>query len=159
MGIIFSSDPIFIFEWLYSPCGSWPLFQFLDLFTIGRTPWTSDQLVTRSLPIHRATQTQNKHIYTPNIHALSGIRSHDHSVRASEDSSSATVIGQSLYYDLNILGVSGHTNIAIECLQVLSLSGSVYRSSHWWSYGGRPTGKHKENVEYVVSSPECRAKS
>jgi hypothetical protein len=30
---------------------------------------------------------QNKHIYTPNIHVLSGTRTHDHSVRANEDSS------------------------------------------------------------------------
>jgi hypothetical protein len=30
---------------------------------------------------------QHKHIHTPNIHALSGIRTHDPSVRASEDNS------------------------------------------------------------------------
>jgi hypothetical protein len=61
-------------------------FHSLDLFTIGRTPWTSDQLVARPVPKHRTAQTQNKHIYTPIIHAMSGIRTHDHSVRASEDS-------------------------------------------------------------------------
>jgi hypothetical protein len=70
-------------------------FQFPDLFTVGRTPWTSHQLVAKPLPKHRTTQAQNKHIYTPNIHALSGIRTHDNSIRASEDSSclnrSATV--------------------------------------------------------------------
>jgi hypothetical protein len=26
--------------WLFSPCGPWQLFQFLNLHTIGRTPWT-----------------------------------------------------------------------------------------------------------------------
>jgi hypothetical protein len=57
-------------------------FQFPDLFTIGRTPWTSDQPVARPLPKHRRAQTQNKHMYTPSIHARSGIRTHDHSVRA-----------------------------------------------------------------------------
>jgi hypothetical protein len=62
-------------------------FQSPDLLTIGRTPWTSDVLVVRTLPKHRTTQTHNKHIYTPNIHAVSGIRTHDHSVRASENSS------------------------------------------------------------------------
>jgi hypothetical protein len=62
-------------------------FQFPDLFTIGGTSWTSDQLVARPLPKHRAAQTQNKHIYTPNIHSLSRIWTHDHSVWASEDSS------------------------------------------------------------------------
>jgi hypothetical protein len=82
-----------VFEWLYSPCGPWTLFQSPDLFTIGRTPWTSDKLVARSLPQHRRTQTQNKHIYTLNIHALSGIRIHHHSVRASEDSSCLRLLG------------------------------------------------------------------
>jgi hypothetical protein len=52
-----------------------------------QTPWTGDQPVTRPLPTYRTTQTQNKHIHTPNIHAFSGIRTHDPSVRASEDSS------------------------------------------------------------------------
>jgi endonuclease/exonuclease/phosphatase family metal-dependent hydrolase len=32
-------------------------FQFHDHFTDGRTPWRSDQLVTRPLPKHRTTQT------------------------------------------------------------------------------------------------------
>jgi hypothetical protein len=30
-----------------------PYFQFLDLYTVGRTPWTGDQLVARPLPTHR----------------------------------------------------------------------------------------------------------
>jgi hypothetical protein len=49
--------------WLYSPCGCWPLFQFLNLFTDNRTPWTGDQPVARPLPTHR-TQTQNKRTQT-----------------------------------------------------------------------------------------------
>jgi hypothetical protein len=68
-------------------------FQSPDLFTISRTPWTGDQLVARPLPKHRTTQTQNKHIYTPIIHALSGIRTHDHGVRASEESSCLGPVG------------------------------------------------------------------
>jgi hypothetical protein len=39
-------------------------------------------------------KTQNKHIHIPNIHTLSGIRTHDLGFRASEDSTcSATVKG------------------------------------------------------------------
>jgi hypothetical protein len=38
-----------------------PFFTFLILNTVGRTPYTREQPVTRSLPIHRTTQTQNKH--------------------------------------------------------------------------------------------------
>jgi hypothetical protein len=50
--------------WLYSPCGPRPLFQFLNLHTVGRVPWTMDQPVARSLPTNRTAQTQNKSIQT-----------------------------------------------------------------------------------------------
>jgi hypothetical protein len=73
--------------------GPWLLLQLLNLFyTGGRTPWTSDQPVSRPLPTHSTTHTHT------DIHALSGIRTHDPSVRASEDSSClrprGTVIGK-----------------------------------------------------------------
>jgi hypothetical protein len=68
-------------------------FQFPDQFTIGRTLWTSDRPVARPLPKYRTTQTQNTHIYKPNIDALSGIRTIDHSVQASEDSSCVRPLG------------------------------------------------------------------
>jgi hypothetical protein len=46
----------------------WPLvsLQFPNLFTIGRTPWTTDQLIARPLPKHRRAQTQ-KNTYTQQI--------------------------------------------------------------------------------------------
>jgi hypothetical protein len=44
---------ISIYLWLYSPCGPWPLFQFLNLYTVGRTPWRRDQPVARPLPAYR----------------------------------------------------------------------------------------------------------
>jgi hypothetical protein len=37
---------------------TWPLFQFLNLYTVGRTPWTGDQPVARPLPTQRKTQTE-----------------------------------------------------------------------------------------------------
>jgi hypothetical protein len=41
--------------------GPWPLLQFRNHFyTDGRTPWTSDQPVTRPLPTQGTTHTQNK---------------------------------------------------------------------------------------------------
>jgi hypothetical protein len=64
-----------------------------DYFTDGRSPWTSDQLVARPLPTHRTTQTQNKYIHIPNIHALCGIRTHDPGFRASEDSTCLRSLG------------------------------------------------------------------
>jgi hypothetical protein len=46
---------------LQSFVGSCPILQFRNLFyTVGRTLWTSDQLVARPLPTYRSTQTQNK---------------------------------------------------------------------------------------------------
>jgi hypothetical protein len=30
------------------------------LYTVGRTPWTGDQPVSRPLPTHRTTRIQNK---------------------------------------------------------------------------------------------------
>jgi hypothetical protein len=83
----------------------WALATFLspDLLVVGRTPWTSDQLFARPLPKHRTARTQNKHIHTPNIHALSGIRTHDHDVRASEDSSAIMIGVALLWCILNVL--------------------------------------------------------
>jgi hypothetical protein len=72
----------FFFTGSTAPSGPGPCFHFHDHFTDGRTPWTSDQLVARAVPKHRTTQTQNKHIHTPNIHTLCGIRNHDPGFRA-----------------------------------------------------------------------------
>jgi hypothetical protein len=46
-----------------------------------------DQPVARSLSTQRTTQTQNKRIITPNIYALSGIRTNDPIVCAREECS------------------------------------------------------------------------
>jgi hypothetical protein len=53
-----------IYIWLYSTCGPWPLYQFLNIYTVGSSPWTGDQPVARPLPTDRTTQTQNKRIQT-----------------------------------------------------------------------------------------------
>jgi hypothetical protein len=45
---------------LNSPCGPWLLFQFLNPYTVGRTPWMVDQPIIRPLSTQTATQTQNK---------------------------------------------------------------------------------------------------
>jgi hypothetical protein len=72
----------FIHQWLYSPLlGPGEFLSFVILFTVCRTPWTGDQLVARPLPTHRTAQTHT------DMHASSGIRTHDPSVRAGEDSS------------------------------------------------------------------------
>jgi hypothetical protein len=45
---------------LYSPCGPWPLFQFLNLYTVGRNPWTGS-----SLSQGRYLHTEQTHIDNP----------------------------------------------------------------------------------------------
>jgi hypothetical protein len=84
--LIMQGSSYFFFQWIFQPIqGPGLLFSSLIIFPDGRTPWTNDQPVARPLPKHRITQTQNKRIHTPNIHALSGIRTHDPSVLAGED--------------------------------------------------------------------------
>jgi hypothetical protein len=78
----------FFLQWLFQPIqGPGLFFSSVIIFTCGRTPLSSDQFVARPLSKHRTTQTQNKLIHTPNIRVLSGIRTHDPSVRASDESS------------------------------------------------------------------------
>jgi hypothetical protein len=53
-------DYFIIYLWLYSPCGRWPLFQFLNLYIVGRSPWTGDQPVARPLPTHTAKKKTHR---------------------------------------------------------------------------------------------------
>jgi hypothetical protein len=77
----------------------------LDLYTIGRISWTRDRPIARPLPKYRTTKRENKyaHTHTPNTHALSGIRTHDHSGWASEDSLCLTPPGYIKYTVCNIV--------------------------------------------------------
>jgi len=60
----------------------WPLNLWIYFWTFGRTPWTGDRPVARPLPTQdSATQKTRTH-----IHASSGIRTQDPSVRAVENS-------------------------------------------------------------------------
>jgi hypothetical protein len=76
----------------YSPRGSWPLFQFHDHFTDGRTPWVSDQLVARPLSKYRTTQTEWTYTHTKHPCLVWDLNS-DPSFRASEDSSCLRPLG------------------------------------------------------------------
>jgi hypothetical protein len=50
--------------WRYSPLNPGNLLSFLNLYTVGRAPWTGDQPVPRPLSTHRTTQTQTKRTQT-----------------------------------------------------------------------------------------------
>jgi hypothetical protein len=78
-------------------------FQFHDHFTDSRAPWANDQLVSRALPKHRTTQTQNKHIHTHQTFMLYVV--FEPTIPASERAKtvyaldrSVTVTGQHLHY-------------------------------------------------------------
>jgi hypothetical protein len=58
------------------PIGPWPLFQFLNLSTVGRTPWSSEKTVARQLLAHTHTTTNTEWKQT-DINASSGIRTYD----------------------------------------------------------------------------------
>jgi hypothetical protein len=45
----------------HSRCGPWLLFQFLNLYTVGRTPWMGDQPVPRPLPTHKHRINAHRH--------------------------------------------------------------------------------------------------
>jgi hypothetical protein len=44
--------------------GPWPHFQFLNPYTVSRTPWTGEQPIARLLLARRTEQTQNKRTQT-----------------------------------------------------------------------------------------------
>jgi hypothetical protein len=111
------------------------------IFTDGRTPWTGDQLVARPLSKHRTTQTQNKRKHTPNIHALTGIRTHDPGFRASEDSTRLKPLGYrdrryTVYVNLNLITLiydTRETSVRIqrgESLFHVKLTPSPTNSTH-----------------------------
>jgi hypothetical protein len=84
----------FFLQWFFQTIqGPGLLFSSVIIFHRRYDALDECQSVTRPLPKHRTTQTQNKRIHTSNIHALSRIRTHDPSVRASADSSCLRPLG------------------------------------------------------------------
>jgi hypothetical protein len=85
---------MFLLEWLYS--------SLFSLLIYSQLAGLLGRVISSSQGLYLNTG-QHKHrinTHTPNIRALSRIRTHDHSVRANEDSSgldrSATVTGPSM---------------------------------------------------------------
>jgi hypothetical protein len=87
----FVNWPVYFFPlWRYSPIlglglppWNFPFhFDLLDLRQSVGLLWAGDQLLAR--PLYTNTE-KNTHTLILNIHALSGIRTHDHGFRASED--------------------------------------------------------------------------
>jgi hypothetical protein len=107
---------LFFFYWLDSPCGPWSLFSLLiysqSVGLIGRVISSLEGLY-RNTGQHK--HRINTYTHTPNIHALSGIRTHYHSIRATEDSSCLRPLGyrylrETLSHILNrVEGFMGYT--------------------------------------------------
>jgi hypothetical protein len=92
------------------------------IFTVGRTSWAGDQLVVRPLPKHRTTQTQNKRIHTPIIHALCGIRTDDPGFRPNEDSTCLRPLGFKIIILENYFYFyESYGKIHVPCLPVVCL--------------------------------------
>jgi hypothetical protein len=78
-------------------------FKVLDIFyTDGKTPWTEDQPVTRSLPTHRTTQTKNKPTQSsmPRVGFESTIPAFERAQTVHALDRAATVIGLFMIYRL-----------------------------------------------------------
>jgi hypothetical protein len=106
---------LYISLWLYSPfVGPWPFYQFLNCIHSRY-----DSLDGGSAHLKAAAYTQNntntEYTYT-DIHALSGIRIHDPSVRASEDSSCLRLCNHSDRQNIFIV----EENIYHKCLSSIS---------------------------------------
>jgi hypothetical protein len=67
--------------------GPWPLFQFRNLFTQSVKPLGRGISPSQGRYLHTGQHKHRINAHKTDIHALSEVRSHDPSVRASEDSS------------------------------------------------------------------------
>jgi hypothetical protein len=74
-------------------------FSFLILYTVGRTPWTVDQPITRPLPTHRTTHKKNKRTETsmPRVGFEPMILVFEREKTIHALDRMATVIGSSMY--------------------------------------------------------------
>jgi hypothetical protein len=90
--------------------GPWSLIQFHNhsLQTVRLLDkWSAP--FARPLPKDRTAQTQNKYIHIPNIHTLSGIRTHDPSVRERDGSSSLRTRSYCDWPFTDIAKINGHS--------------------------------------------------
>jgi hypothetical protein len=97
-------------------------FIFLILYTVGRTPWTENQLVARPLPTCRTTQTQNKptHVgFEPTIPAFERAKTVHALDRA------GTVISKEVFYNKLLYGsqvsIENYLIINSEVIDLLSI--------------------------------------
>jgi hypothetical protein len=143
-----------IYLWLYSPCGLWQLFQFLNLYTVDRAPWTGDQPVARPLTTHRTTQKQNKRTWTsmPGVRFEPTTPEFERAKTVHALDRAATVIGMTTLYKINLFRV---------LLQVLSWFSSVPKwstsdtqppLSHFYQFSIHYHPDIRWCIEYAINS-------
>jgi hypothetical protein len=78
----------FFFKWLFQPIQG-PGLLFSSVIVLSQTAGLHGRVISPSQDryLNTGQHKQNKRIHTPNIHTLSGIRTDDPRVRATEDSS------------------------------------------------------------------------
>jgi hypothetical protein len=110
--------------YVYSPCGPWPLFRFLNPYTVGRTPWTGNQPDARPLPTHRTAQTQNKLTRTsmPRVGFEPTIPKFERAKMVHVLDRAATAIGRTVYklYKICFLRVPAVTNFQFDLTELTS---------------------------------------
>jgi hypothetical protein len=82
---MYLNTTVFLSVALQSSVGPWPLFQFFNVYAVGRIPWTGES-TSRKAAAYTRNNVHTEYTHT-NIHALSEIRTHDPSVRAGKDGS------------------------------------------------------------------------
>jgi hypothetical protein len=123
---------------IYGPCSPRQLFQFLNLYTVGRTPWTGDQPVARPPPTHRTTQTLNKRTQAsmPRVRYELTISVFERAKTVHASDGAATVTGLYRYFYISLsflllpLWSIGHQWNALFHFSFLILRRSVGRT-HW----------------------------
>jgi hypothetical protein len=127
--------------WLCSPSGPRPIFQFLNLYTVGRTPWMGDKPVARPLPTHRTTQTQKKRTHTcmPRVGFESTILVFERAKTVHALDWAASVIGTKCLRPLNhrhwdrgfeSYSRNGYLSACILCLCCLVLVAALRHADH-----------------------------
>jgi hypothetical protein len=88
--------------------GFWPLFSFLILYTVCRTPWEGDEPVARPQPTHRTAQTQNMRTETsiPRVGFEPTTPAFERAKTIHVLDRAASVIGRNIsYFEENILQI------------------------------------------------------
>jgi hypothetical protein len=132
---VFFTKYNFFFNGSSAQSGPWPLIEFRNHFSqkVGLLGWviSPSQGLYRNTGQHKHRINAHTH-HTSHIHALSGIRTHDPSVRASEDSS---CLRQRGYRD-RLASERAKTVHALDCAAAVTGPQNIIRVIKWRRWDG-----------------------